>query len=81
MQKLKKHRLNGRDGYPTKAMWNSLHVGIAYKHNSITSLHEEPMRNASLLKVVGFSVFKGKTAAPSADTYDNFFGNLIKFQR
>jgi len=80
MRTLENHRGNGRDDYPVRAMWNSLLAGLVYKHNSITSLREELMRNASLLEVCGFDVFKGKRAVPSADAYTNFLGNLIKFQ-
>ncbi len=80
MRTLEKHRGNGRDDYPVRAMWNSLLAGLVYKHNSITSLREELMRNASLLEVCGFNVFKGRDAVPSADAYTNFLGNLIKFQ-
>ena len=80
MRTLENHRGNGRDDYPVRAMWNSLLAGLVYKHNSITSLREELMRNASLLEVCGFDVFKGKRAVPSADAYTNFFANLIKFK-
>jgi hypothetical protein len=80
MRTLEKHRGNGRNDYPVRAMWNSLLAGLVYKHSSITSLREELMRNASLLEVCGFEVFKGVDAVPSADAYTNFFANLIKFQ-
>jgi len=80
MRTLEKHRGNGRDEYPVRAMWNSLLAGLVYKHNSITSLREELKRNASLLEACGFDVFKGKRAVPSADAYTNLLANLIKFE-
>jgi len=38
MQHLERERLNGRDDYPVRAVWNSILAGIVYQHPSIENL-------------------------------------------
>ena len=48
MAQLERHRGQGRNDYPIRAVWNSLLAGIVFQHRSIESLRRELSRNGQL---------------------------------
>ncbi len=53
MRKLESNRRNGRDGYPVRAMWNSIIAGIVFDHEKVETLRRELKRNPAPLKYAG----------------------------
>ena len=63
MEILEEERLNGRDDYPIRALWNSVLAGVVYQHISIESLRRELLRNGQLRFMCGL-YRAGKKAVP-----------------
>ncbi len=53
MQHLEKHRKQGRDEYPVRAMWNSSLAGLVYQHRSIEGLRRKLSRNEAVIELYG----------------------------
>ena len=76
---LEKERLNGRDDYPIRALWNSVLAGVVFQHISIESLRRELLRNGQLRFMCGFYGI-GKKAVPPEWVYTRFFKKLFKHE-
>lgn len=77
MQHLERERLNGRDDYPIRAVWNSILAGIVYQHPSIENLRRELSRNSQLRRMCGFAADK----IPTASVYSRFIHKLFGHQK
>ena len=75
MQMLEEKRGNGRDGYPVRAMWNSVLAGIVFQHDAIEKLRRELGRNGQLRVMCGF---KGRLVPP-AWVYTRFLKTIMKY--
>lgn len=79
MEILEDERLNGRDDYPIRALWNSVLAGIVFQHISIESLRRELLRNGQLRFMCGL-YGAGKKAVPPGWVYTRFFKKIFKHE-
>ena len=78
MRALEAERKGRRDDYPIRAMWNSLLAGIVFQHEGIESLRRELARNAALLQLCGFDLWRGTKAVPPEWVYTRFLAKLMR---
>jgi len=78
MAQLERHRGQGRDDYPIRAVWNSILAGIVFQHNSIESLRRELSRNGQLRWLCGFDLTQGQKAVPGSWVYTRFLRLLFQ---
>jgi hypothetical protein len=78
VRKLEFYRGKGRDGYPVRAVWNSLLAGVVYEHVSVASLRRDLLRNGELRGLCGFDPILEASAVPSESAYTRFLRNLFR---
>lgn len=77
MQALEAKRKGRRGNYPLRAVWNSVHSGIVFGHESVASLRRQLRRNAELWDLRGLDVFRGARAVPPEWVHTRLLGKLF----